>query len=101
MLKSGIQQALRASMRRPAIRRSAFQPLKKSFAPALSTRFASTDAANHGKIHQVIGAIVDVKFDTEQLPAILNAVTTQNGDQKLILEVAVRMPRSGYVEQRH
>ncbi|EDU46540.1 ATP synthase subunit beta [Pyrenophora tritici-repentis Pt-1C-BFP] len=88
MLKSGIQQALRASMRRPAIRRSAFQPLKKSFAPALSTRFASTDAANHGKIHQVIGAIVDVKFDTEQLPAILNAVTTQNGDQKLILEVA-------------
>ncbi|CAN9172355.1 unnamed protein product [Alternaria alternata] len=88
MLKSGIQQALRASMRRPAIRRSAFSPMKKSFAPALSTRFASTDATKDGKIHQVIGAIVDVKFDTEQLPAILNAVTTQNGDQKLILEVA-------------
>ncbi|KAE8858771.1 hypothetical protein PTNB73_08251 [Pyrenophora teres f. teres] len=88
MLKSGIQQALRASMRRPAIRRSAFQPLKKSFAPALSTRFASTDASKDGKIHAVIGAIVDVKFDTDQLPAILNAITTQNGDQKLILEVA-------------
>ncbi|EMD87483.1 hypothetical protein COCC4DRAFT_192700 [Bipolaris maydis ATCC 48331] len=88
MLKSGIQQALRASMRRPAIRRSAFQPMKKSFAPALSTRFASTDAVKEGKIHQVIGAVVDVKFDTEQLPAILNAVTTQNGDQKLVLEVA-------------
>jgi hypothetical protein len=43
-------------MRRPAIRRSAFQPIKKSFAPALSTRFASTDAAKDGKIHQVIGA---------------------------------------------
>ncbi|KAI4613620.1 atp2, beta subunit of the F1 sector of mitochondrial F1F0 ATP synthase [Alternaria ethzedia] len=81
MLKSGIQQALRASMRRPAIRRSAFSPMKKSFAPAMSTRFASTDATKDGKIHQV-------KFDTEQLPAILNAVTTQNGDQKLILEVA-------------
>ncbi|KAI4699278.1 atp2, beta subunit of the F1 sector of mitochondrial F1F0 ATP synthase [Alternaria sp. BMP 2799] len=75
-------------MRRPAIRRSAFSPMKKSFAPAMSTRFASTDATKDGKIHQVIGAIVDVKFDTEQLPAILNAVTTQNGDQKLILEVA-------------
>ena len=36
---------------------------------------------------------MQVKFDTEQLPAILNAVTTQNGDQKLILEVAVRTPR--------
>lgn len=56
---SGIQQALRASMRRPAIRRSAFQPMKKSFAPALSTRFASTDAVKEGKIHQVIGAVVD------------------------------------------
>ena len=57
---SGIQQALRASMRRPAIRRSAFQPLKKSFTPALAARFASTDAAKEGKIHSVIGAIVDV-----------------------------------------
>ena len=57
---SGIQQALRASMRRPAIRRSAFSPMKKSFAPAMSTRFASTDATKDGKIHQVIGAIVDV-----------------------------------------
>jgi F-type H+-transporting ATPase subunit beta len=44
-------------MRRPAIRRSAFSPIKKSFAPALSTRFASTDATKDGKIHQVIGAI--------------------------------------------
>jgi hypothetical protein len=30
-----------------------------------------------------------VKFDTEQLPPILNALETDNGGQKLILEVAV------------
>ena len=30
-----------------------------------------------------------VKFDTEQLPPILNALETTNGGQKLVLEVAV------------
>jgi F0F1-type ATP synthase beta subunit len=47
----------------------------------------------------VIGAVVDVKFDTEQLPPILNALTTDNGGQKLVLEVAVRMPSIGQLEQ--
>jgi hypothetical protein len=39
---------------------------QRAFRPALSTglkasaaRFASTDSAKHGKIHQVIGAVVD------------------------------------------
>ncbi|KAF1833141.1 alpha-glucan branching enzyme [Decorospora gaudefroyi] len=54
----------------------------------LSARFASTDGAKVGTIHTVIGAVVDIKFDTEQLPAILNAVTTDNGGNKLVLEVA-------------
>mgnify|MGYP001158350247 CR=1 FL=1 len=40
-----------------------------------------------GKITQVIGAVVDVQFDGE-LPAILNALHTQNGDTRLVLEVA-------------
>jgi len=61
----------------------AFAPIQKH-----AVRFASTDAARDGKIHQVIGAVVDVKFDTEQLPAILNALTTDNGGNKLVLEVA-------------
>lgn len=76
-----------------------------------------------GKIHQVIGAVVDgmpnipqsakmpsrdgapshdmrncilipfvciVKFDSDQLPPILNALETDNGGTKLVLEVAVR-----------
>jgi hypothetical protein len=37
----------------------------------------------------VIGAVVDVKFDTDKLPPILNALETTNGGQKLVLEVAV------------
>ncbi|KAH8716978.1 P-loop containing nucleoside triphosphate hydrolase protein [Phaeosphaeriaceae sp. PMI808] len=87
MLKSGILRAS-ASLRRPATVRSAFQPIRKNIAPALSARFASTDAAKDGKIYQVIGAVVDVKFDTEQLPSILNALTTENNKTALTLEVA-------------
>jgi len=37
------------------------------------------------------GAVVDVKFDTEQLPPILNALETDNNGNKLVLEVSVRL----------
>ena len=40
-----------------------------------------------GRITQVIGAVVDVTFEGE-LPAILSALETMNGDKKLVLEVA-------------
>ena len=40
-----------------------------------------------GKITQVIGAVVDVQFDSD-LPAILNALETDNNGSRLILEVA-------------
>ena len=40
-----------------------------------------------GQISQVIGAVVDVSFDGE-LPAILNALETENGGNRLVLEVA-------------
>ena len=40
-----------------------------------------------GKITQVIGAVVDVKFD-DHLPEILNALETDNHGNRLILEVA-------------
>ena len=40
-----------------------------------------------GKITQVIGAVVDVQFD-DHLPAILNALETDNNGQRLVLEVA-------------
>src|SRR5688500_6408011 len=40
-----------------------------------------------GRITQVIGAVVDVKFD-EDLPEILNALETTNNGGRLVLEVA-------------
>jgi F-type H+-transporting ATPase subunit beta len=44
-------------------------------------------AKSKGKVTQVIGAVVDVRFEGE-LPAILNALTTDNNGKKLVLEVA-------------
>ena len=41
-----------------------------------------------GKITQVIGAVVDVQFDDESLPPILNALETDNHGNRLVLEVA-------------
>jgi F-type H+-transporting ATPase subunit beta len=42
-----------------------------------------------GKITQVIGAVVDVQFDSDKdLPAILNALETDNHGKRLVLEVA-------------
>ena len=40
-----------------------------------------------GIITQVIGAVVDVKFDGD-LPEILTALECKNGDNRLVLEVA-------------
>jgi F-type H+-transporting ATPase subunit beta len=112
---------------RPAITRSSIQPLRSQVAPAFAQptvrRWQSTESGKHGKIHQVIGAVVDgkkisplqhwsfgklqqapnvlacitdkadelflVKFDSDQLPPILNALETENNGQRLVLEVAV------------
>ncbi len=40
-----------------------------------------------GRVSQVMGAVVDVQF-SEDLPAILNALETQNQGNRLVLEVA-------------
>jgi F-type H+-transporting ATPase subunit beta len=42
---------------------------------------------SEGRITQVMGAVVDVQFDNE-LPSILNALYTENGGKRLVLEVA-------------
>src|ERR1700691_504813 len=47
----------------------------------------STDK-NVGKITQVISAVIDVKFESGHLPAILNALETTNDGKRLVLEVA-------------
>jgi F-type H+-transporting ATPase subunit beta len=46
-----------------------------------------------GKIIQIIGAVVDVKFDGE-LPEILSALECKNGDNRLVLEVAQHLGES-------
>jgi F-type H+/Na+-transporting ATPase subunit beta len=46
-----------------------------------------------GRITQVIGAVVDVQFEGH-LPAILNALETTNGGNRLVLEVAQHLGES-------
>ncbi len=41
-----------------------------------------------GKVTQVLGAVVDVQFNDGEVPAILNALNTQNDGKTLVLEVA-------------
>src|SRR5271166_2288218 len=47
-----------------------------------------------GHITQIIGAVVDVKFDDEHLPTILNALETSNQGNRLVLEVAQHLGES-------
>ena len=41
-----------------------------------------------GKIVQVMGPVVDVEFEDEELPAIRDALEVLNGDKKCVMEVA-------------
>ncbi len=43
---------------------------------------------NIGKIVQIIGAVVDVRFPKDQLPRLLNAITVDNNGKQLVIEVA-------------
>ncbi|MGC2141960.1 MAG: F0F1 ATP synthase subunit beta [Methylovirgula sp.] len=47
----------------------------------------AAQSQNTGRITQVIGAVIDVKFDGH-LPKILNALETDNHGNRLVLEVA-------------
>src|SRR3981189_2975936 len=53
----------------------------------------ATAANQTGHITQVIGAVVDVQFEGH-LPAILNAIETKNGGNRLVLEVAQHLGES-------
>ncbi|MDE5738139.1 MAG: F0F1 ATP synthase subunit beta [Oscillospiraceae bacterium] len=43
---------------------------------------------NIGKIVQIIGAVVDVRFPKDKLPRLLNAITVDNNGTTLVIEVA-------------
>ena len=49
--------------------------------------------SNKGKVTQVIGAVVDVKFENE-LPEILTALECKIGENRLVLEVALHLGES-------
>src|SRR3954451_18097262 len=59
--------------------------------PSTATTNAPSNAI--GKITQVTGAVVDVQFEAD-LPAILNALHTQNDGKTLVLEVAQHLGES-------
>ena len=76
--------------KKPAAKKPAAPKAPKAAAKTAAPKAA---AVATGRIAQVIGAVVDVEFEGH-LPAILNALETQNIDQKtgepftLVLEVA-------------
>ena len=43
---------------------------------------------NVGKVVQIVGAVVDVRFDKDSLPELLNAVEIYNNGEKIVVEVA-------------
>ncbi|MBL4599600.1 MAG: F0F1 ATP synthase subunit beta [Rhizobiaceae bacterium] len=78
----------KAAAKKPAATKTAARkPAAKKTAPRKKTVAAKGPI---GKVSQVIGAVVDVKFDGE-MPDILNALETMNGDLRLVLEVAQHM----------
>ncbi|KNC47568.1 ATP synthase subunit beta, mitochondrial [Thecamonas trahens ATCC 50062] len=76
--------ALGGALRANAVKMgSAALPL---FARGMAAKAADTGSL--GTVTQVIGAVVDVKFEDGELPAILNALEVQDHDIRLVLEVA-------------
>ena len=43
---------------------------------------------NIGKVVQVIGPVLDIRFDDGHLPELLTAIEIMNGDKKIVAEVA-------------
>ncbi len=65
------------------------KPAKKAAKKPAAKKPAAKKAASSatGTVAQVMGAVVDVQF-TGELPAILNALETDNNGNRLVLEVA-------------
>jgi F-type H+/Na+-transporting ATPase subunit beta len=43
---------------------------------------------NKGRIHQIIGPVIDIKFESEKMPELLNAIKIPFGDKTVTAEVA-------------
>ena len=43
---------------------------------------------NIGTIVQIMGPVLDIRFEDNRLPELLNAVEVRNGSQRIVAEVA-------------
>ncbi len=49
---------------------------------------------NQGKIHQIFGSVVDIKFEEKNIPSIYEALeVATSGDEKLVFEVQEQLPK--------
>ena len=45
-------------------------------------------AKNKGTVVQIMGPVLDIRFEEDQLPSLLNAIEVPNGDKTIVAEVA-------------
>ncbi|KAI9490573.1 ATPase, F1 complex alpha/beta subunit, N-terminal domain-containing protein [Zychaea mexicana] len=86
-ISSAIGRVATSAFRAAPMARLAAKPLGTQ--AAVKARSYATEATSAGQIRSVIGAVVDVQFEQENLPAILNALEVQDhSGGRLVLEVA-------------
>ncbi len=51
-------------------------------------RYLIVSEKNIGKVVQVIGPVLDIRFEDGHLPELLSAIEIMNGDKKIVAEVA-------------
>ncbi|MFR2548354.1 F0F1 ATP synthase subunit beta [Ruminococcus bicirculans (ex Wegman et al. 2014)] len=49
------------------------------------------ESKNIGKVVQIVGAVVDIRFEKDSLPDLLNAIEIDNKGEKLVVEVALHI----------
>ncbi len=77
-----------ALKKKPVAKKTVAKKVAVKKAPAKKTvKKAASKKASIGKISQIIGAVIDVKFEGN-LPAILNALEVNNNGNIMVLEVA-------------
>ena len=56
---------------------------------------------NIGKVVQVVGPVLDIRFENGHLPALLNAVHVDNDGETVVCEVAQQLgPGAGRIYKR-
>ncbi|MCY0148859.1 F0F1 ATP synthase subunit beta [Hoeflea sp. G2-23] len=85
MAKAATPATKPAAAKKPAATK---KPAAAKTASAAATTKVAARSGAVGRVTQVIGAVVDVRFDDGKLPTILNALETTNVGNRLVLEVA-------------